>query len=98
MRRPEPFDANYYDPRTRVASSQETGRLADHVSAALLHFEVPVRRILDVGCGLDLWCEGLLRAFPKASYTGLEISEHLARTARSPEKRTQWVVLRSRRE
>lgn len=83
MRRPERFDARYYerhykDPKTRVASQQETTRLADHVSAALLHFDIAVRRILDVGCGLGLWREPLARTFPRASYVGLEYSEHLA--------------------
>jgi predicted TPR repeat methyltransferase len=38
-----------------------------------------VRSILDVGCGLGLMRDQLVRHFPGARYTGLEVSEYLCR-------------------
>jgi predicted TPR repeat methyltransferase len=52
-------------------------RRADLVAAFIRHGEYPVRRILDVGCGLGLMRAQLLRHFPRASYTGLEASSYL---------------------
>jgi SAM-dependent methyltransferase len=67
----------YVNPRTRVTTRAEMERRAALIAAVVKHLEVPVRRILDAGCGLG-WMRGeLLRAFPKASYVGLEVSEHL---------------------
>jgi trans-aconitate methyltransferase len=39
--------------------------------------ELPVRRILDAGCGIGLLREPLLRHFPQAQYDGLEFSAYL---------------------
>jgi trans-aconitate methyltransferase len=44
--------------------------LADYVG-------LPVRRLLDAGCGTGLMRGPLRRALPKAEYTGLEASEYL---------------------
>ena len=82
--RPERFDAAFYrrfylDPGTRVVTRAEIARRADLIGAFARHGEFPVRRILDVGCGLGLMREALLRQFPRASYTGLEVSEYLCR-------------------
>jgi len=79
---PERFDASFYrrfylDPRTRVVTRKEMVRRADLVAAFVRHGEYPVRRILDVGCGLGLMRAQLLRHFPRASYTGLEASAYL---------------------
>jgi SAM-dependent methyltransferase len=76
------FDAAFYrrfyvDPRTRVVTRAEMARRADLVAAFVRHGEFRVRRILDVGCGLGLMRRALLRHFPRASYTGLEVSEYL---------------------
>ena len=76
------FDAGYYrrfyiDPRTRVTTPAESARRAALIAAILRQLEVPVRRILDAGCGLGLLRPALQRAFPKARYVGLEVSEHL---------------------
>jgi predicted TPR repeat methyltransferase len=54
-------------------------RRADLVAAFVRHGEFPVKRILDVGCGLGLMRAALLEHFPKASYTGLEVSDYLCR-------------------
>ncbi len=80
----ERFDAGFYrrfyrDPRTRVVTRAEMTRRADLVAAFVRHAEFPVRRILDVGCGLGLMRAALRRHFPRASYTGLEVSEYLCR-------------------
>ena len=86
MPRPDPerFDASFYrrfylDPRTRVVSRAEMARRADLIAAFVRHGEYPVRRILDVGCGLGLMRAVLQRHFPRASYTGLEVSDYLCR-------------------
>jgi len=76
------FDADFYrrfyvDPRTRVVTKTEMSRRADLVAAFVRHGELKVRSILDVGCGLGLMRDQLLRHFPKARYTGLEVSEYL---------------------
>ena len=67
----------YLDPRTRVVTRGEMSRRADLVAAFLRHVGLPVRRILDLGCGLGLMRAPLLRHFPKASYTGVEASAWL---------------------
>jgi predicted TPR repeat methyltransferase len=41
------------------------------------YVRVPVRRVLDVGCGIGLWREAVQRHFPGASYHGVEFSEYL---------------------
>jgi SAM-dependent methyltransferase len=80
--KPEKFDAGFYrrfylDPKTRVVTRAEMTRRADLVAAFVRHGEFPVKRILDVGCGLGLMRAALLRRFPKATYTGLEVSDYL---------------------
>jgi len=82
--KPEKFDAGFYrrfylDPKTRVVTRAAMARRADLIAAFVRHGELPVKRILDVGCGLGLMRAALLEHFPKASYTGLEVSEYLCR-------------------
>jgi len=76
------FDAAFYrrfylDPKTRVVTRGEMARRAALIAAFVRHGELPVRSILDVGCGLGLMRSQLRRHFPKARYTGLEVSEYL---------------------
>ncbi len=78
----EQFDAAFYrrfylNPKTRVVTRAEMARRADLVAAFLRHAEYPVRSILDIGCGLGLMRAALLRHFPRARYTGLEVSPYL---------------------
>lgn len=68
----------YEDPRTRVLDGRVVGRMARYVAAALRNFEIPVRSVLDAGCGIGLWRAASRRAWPKASWTGLEASPFLA--------------------
>ena len=79
---PGRFDERYYrrfyrNPRTRAVSPAELRRSADLIAAFLREAGCPVRRILDLGCGLGLMRAPLLGHFPRASYTGVEVSEYL---------------------
>ncbi|MGR4870395.1 class I SAM-dependent methyltransferase [Variovorax sp. LARHSF232] len=76
------FDESYYqryyfDQKTKVADPQHVERLGAFVCAYLKYLRVPVRRVLDVGCGVGLWRGIVARHFPQASYCGVEFSEYL---------------------
>ena len=78
------FDRDYYrryygNPRTRVTSSAEMNRRAALVAAVLKHYELPIRSIVDVGCGRGLLRRPLLAEFPRARYCGVELSGYLCR-------------------
>lgn len=80
--REKPFDEDYYrrfyaDHRTRVSDLAEIRRLAGFVGAYLRYLRVPVRSVLDVGCGLGHWRKAVAEVWPRASYHGVEYSEHL---------------------
>lgn len=49
------------------------------IGAFVRYLDLPVRSILDAGCGLGWLRRPLLAAFPRASYSGLEASEYLCR-------------------
>ncbi|MDF3020215.1 MAG: hypothetical protein K0Q92_1518 [Steroidobacteraceae bacterium] len=67
----------YFDPRTAVVSRAEMNARARLISAYADHIGLPVRRMLDAGCGVGLLRKPLQRAFPRATYLGLEYSEYL---------------------
>ena len=76
------FDKEYYrrfylDPRTAVVSRAEMKARAHLIAAYANHIGLPVRHILDAGCGIGLLRTPIKRAFPRAAYTGLEYSEFL---------------------
>jgi 2-polyprenyl-3-methyl-5-hydroxy-6-metoxy-1,4-benzoquinol methylase len=74
------FFARFYeDPRTAVTSRHEMAQRARLIAAYARYVGVPVRTILDAGCGLGLMRSSLRRALPGAIYTGLETSEYLCR-------------------
>ena len=78
------FDREYYrryyfDPRTAVASRQEMRARARMISATVAHAGLPVRRILELGCGTGMLRSALLRMLPDAEYVALESSEYLCR-------------------
>lgn len=78
------FDSSFYrrfyqDPRTRVTSRAEMEGRAHTIAMLVRHLDIPVKRIVDAGCGLGLMRKPLLRAFPQATYLGVEVSEHLCR-------------------
>jgi 2-polyprenyl-3-methyl-5-hydroxy-6-metoxy-1,4-benzoquinol methylase len=76
------FDRDYYrryyfNPRTAVISRAEMRARARLVAAYTLHIGLPVRRILDAGCGTGAMRRTLLRRLPRSIYVGLESSEYL---------------------
>jgi len=73
------YDRYYGDEKTRVTSAEDTARLARFVVGYLEYLGVPVRSVLDVGCGIGLWQRALDALAPTASYTGLEVSAHIAK-------------------
>ncbi len=78
------FDATYCEryyrnSRTRATTPQAVRRQAAFVAAYLRHLEVPVRRVLDIGCGLGWMLGALQNEFPKARCKSVEYSEDLCR-------------------
>jgi SAM-dependent methyltransferase len=78
------FDADFFarfygDPATRVADAGDAQRLAGLIAGVAGYLELPVRRILDAGCGVGLLRAPLERRFPGARYEGLEVSPFLCR-------------------
>ena len=71
------YDRFYFDKKTRVVDPAHTERLGTFVGSYLKYLRVPVRRVLDVGCGIGLWREHLARHFPQATYQGVEFSSYL---------------------
>ena len=52
---------------------------ASLIGAVLRQLQIPVRRILDAGCGIGLLRRPFADVLPRARYTGLELSEYLCR-------------------
>jgi len=78
------FDRDYYrryylDPRTAVNSREDMRRLARLIAAYIAYLDLPVRRILDAGCGCGWLRAPFSRLLPSAAYTGLEYSDYLCR-------------------
>ena len=67
----------YFDKKTSVVDPQHMERLGTFVCSYLQYLRIPVRRVLDMGCGIGLWRDVLARHFPNASYHGVEFSEYL---------------------
>ncbi len=74
---PDFYKRFYVSPRTRVTTKQEMHRRASAVAAIVRTLDLNVARILDAGCGLGWMRAALLEQFPRATYVGLEVSEHL---------------------
>jgi SAM-dependent methyltransferase len=78
------FDRAYYDRfyrnrRTRVTTAREVNRLGRFVCSYVAHLGLPVRRVLDAGCGLGYWRPVIAEHYPRARYQGIEVSEYLCR-------------------
>jgi SAM-dependent methyltransferase len=71
------FRKFYLNPATRVITAPEMQARAALIAGALQHCEIPVRSILDAGCGIGLLRKPFAKALPRARYTGLEVSEYL---------------------
>ena len=77
-----PFDHEYYrryyyDPRTAVTTRREMQARARLIAAFTEHVSLPVRRVLDAGCGTGLLRAPLRRLLPRAEYVSLETSAYL---------------------
>jgi SAM-dependent methyltransferase len=78
------FDAAYYRrfylrAATRAMSKPDTERRATLIGSVVAELQLPVRRILDMGCGLGWFKRPLLKIFPKAQYVGVEYSDYLCK-------------------
>jgi trans-aconitate methyltransferase len=71
------FRKYYFNAATRVTSAAEMRGRALLIAAVLRHSGIPVRSILDAGCGIGLLRKPFLAALPRARYLGLEASEYL---------------------
>ena len=69
----------YLDPRTAVATRREMHARARLIAALTGHVGLPVRRILEAGCGTGMLRTALRRLLPRAHYVALESSEYLCR-------------------
>lgn len=78
----QPFGARYYqrfygDAKTRVSDAGAVRKLAGFVAGYLAYLDLPVRSILDVGCGVGHWRQAAAALWPRARYHGVEYSAHL---------------------
>ncbi len=73
------YQRYYFDPRTAVTTRSEMRDRAALIAATVKYAGLPVRRILDAGCGVGLLRAPLLRRLPRAEYVGLETSSYLCK-------------------
>ncbi len=78
------FRKYYFSAATRVTTAAEMRGRARLIAAVLHHAGIPVRTILDAGCGIGLLRKPFAAAIPRARYRGLEASEFLC-------SRYQWI-------
>ncbi len=70
----------YFDPRTAVTTRAEMRARAQLIVAYAGHVGLPVRRILDAGCGTGMLRKPLEKAFSRRRVmSGLDVSEYLCR-------------------
>jgi SAM-dependent methyltransferase len=74
---PDYYRRYYFDSHTAVTSRAQMHARARFIAAYVEHVGIPVRRILDAGCGTGMLRAPLRRALPRAQYVGLERSEYL---------------------
>ena len=71
------FRKYYFNAATRVTTAAEMRGRAQLIAAILRHAGIPVRKILDAGCGIGLLRKPFAEALPRARYMGLESSDYL---------------------
>ena len=71
------FKKFYLNAATRVVTGAEMRSRAALIASALNQCQIPVRRILDAGCGIGLLRRPFEELLPRARYAGLESSEYL---------------------
>lgn len=67
----------YFNKKTSVVDPAHVDRLGTFVCSYLQFLRVPVRRVLDMGCGIGIWREVIAKHYPHARYHGVEYSEYL---------------------
>src|SRR4051812_37841990 len=67
----------YLDARTAVTTAAQTRARARLIAACLRYLDIPVQRILDVGCGTGALRRPLLRELQGATWLGVEASPYL---------------------
>jgi SAM-dependent methyltransferase len=77
---PEYYRRYYGHSRTAVTSRREMARRAEFIASFAQYLDLPVRSILDAGCGVGWLRTPLRRRFPRASYVGLEVSPYLCKS------------------
>lgn len=73
------YERYYFNKKTSVADPEHVDRLGTFVCSYLQFIRVPVRRVLDVGCGIGLWRDVIKRHYPHAEFHGVEFSEYLCK-------------------
>jgi predicted TPR repeat methyltransferase len=73
------YERHYYNQRTAVNTRADMQRLARLIAGYVDYLELPIKRILDAGCGCGWLRAPLLRLFADANYSGLECSEYLCK-------------------
>jgi len=71
------YQRYYFDEKTGVLDPAHVARLGTFVCSYLKYLRVPVKRVLDMGCGIGVWREIVATHFPDASYQGVEYSAYL---------------------
>ena len=71
------YQRYYFNKKTSVVDPEHVERLGAFVCSYLQFIRVPVRRVLDVGCGIGLWRDVIKRRYPHAQFHGVEYSEYL---------------------
>jgi predicted TPR repeat methyltransferase len=71
------FKKFYLNAATRVVTAAEMRSRAALIASALRQCQIPVRRILDAGCGIGLLRKPFKEFLPRARYVGLETSDYL---------------------
>jgi SAM-dependent methyltransferase len=71
------FRKFYLDAATRVVTPAEMRSRAALISSILRQCQIPVRSILDAGCGIGLLRKPFKEFLPRARYVGLEASPYL---------------------
>jgi trans-aconitate methyltransferase len=71
------FRKFYFNAATRVTTAAEMRGRAQLIAAILRHANIPVRSILDAGCGIGLLRKAFAESLPRARYVGLESSDYL---------------------
>lgn len=71
------FKRFYEDASTTVISEDDVFKRACFVLAYLSHLQVPVRNVLDAGCGTGLWQKALHGIDSSIDYFGIDPSAYL---------------------